>query len=348
VIDWLTAVIPYAHETPIFGGAVLAYDQDGALRWKRESFRELEGSFESTTVCRTYWDTDAAARAGQTSQLWISGNPAKFHQGHNCFGSDDLRVIAPLYFRRVVESLGLSVDRFTCKRWEEGDWRLARVDVAKMIDVGGRPEVHDFLAAMAHQASVAHRGRGHMNHGTVSWGKRSSKNHVLKCYDKFAELTNGSAKHGLPPGISFRSELLAYVAGKVRIESEFHARFLDKRGLRSGSAWTRETATRLWEEAMTKMNLSGQMPLTPQLLKQLPPRLQRTYMAWESGRDLRAWMSYATFKRHRKDLLPCGVDISQPYNAGHQPRVISISKVISAVPSPIPAWAFGTPLLLAA
>lgn len=347
MIDWITAKVPIVHPAPIYGGAVLAFDEDGVCKWKRDSFRQLEGSFESSAVCQTYYENNTQAHHQMLRTIWISGNPAKFLQGHNLFGPENLPALAPLFFQRVLEAAGVPVSELDVARWESGDYELDRVDVACMLDVGGPQEVRDCLSALAHQSTYINRGRGLVQAGTVSWGKRSGRNTVVKAYDKSAELQGGK-RHGLPDAIPHRDALLDYAAGKVRLEVEFHSRALDKLGLRSGRHWHADTASLQWSYAMEKMNLSGQMPLTPDLLKVLPRKLQKTYMQWETGRDLRGWMTAATFKRHRKELLPYGIDIGQTYDAAVRPRVVSLQRVLQPIPAPAPTWARGTPLLAAA
>lgn len=388
MIDWITAVVPFVHMDRIFGGAVAGFDDAGRIKWKRESFRQLEGSFEATSVCQTHFRTNrdyayAMAARDQARQrqearavtddfgsvftvsdqrpwestlvvepfreVWISGNPAKFLQGHNLFGTENLPALAPLYFRAVLEAAGHVVDEVSFRRWLDGDYELARVDVAYMLDVGGPAEVRDCLAALAHQATYAKRGRGVLQAGTVSWGKRDSRQTVVKAYDKHGEIT-GAKSHQLPEGLPHRGDLYGFSIGKLRVEVELHARHLEKLNLRDGRQWHADTAGTQWSDAMARLNLSGQMPMTPEVLKNLPRKLKKTYMMWESGRDLRSeeYMSGATFRRHRNELLGYDIDIAQPYNAEHKPRVISLQQVLRPVPARTPAWAYGTPLLAAA
>lgn len=349
----------------------MGVDEDGVLKWKRDKFRELEGSWESTSVARTFYRTLGADDHGQAwehkfdengdlidvtrddnsavfrRELWVSGNPAKFLQGHNLFGSNNLPALAPIFFRAIVERLGFEIDEFTYARWEAGDYELARVDVAEMLDVGGPHEVGDALSVLAHQSTYIKRGRGVVNGGTVSWGKRGSRNTVVKMYDKYREIV-GPKSHQLPEGLPHRGELHDYALGKLRAEVEFHSRYLDKFGLRSGKAWHADTAQIQWAMNMDNLKISGQMPITPDVLKAMPSKLQKTYMQWETGRDLKSWMAEATYRRHRKDLLAYGIDIGQVYVEGIKPRKVSLQSVITPRLSSAPVWAHGTPLLMAA
>lgn len=351
MIDWITATVPYRHNQLINGGAIMKVDSDGALTWQREMYRQTEGSFSSSAVIVTHWPSDyyhrLCAREGVQRWVRISGNPSKFLQGHNLFGSENLPALAPLFFRSVCDAAGLIVDPFTFQRWQAGDYRLDRVDVAYMLDVGDRFGVRDTLCALAHQATVTNRGRGTMQAGSVSWGRRSGRLSVIKAYDKEAELLAGK-KHQLPENIPHRDELLAYTVGKVRVEVELHSKLLEKSDLRNGANWHADTASLRWSQAMESLHIAGQVPLTPQRLQELPPKLRGTYALWESGRDVRGHLTKPTFYRHRRQMLAFGIDIAQPYHEGYEPRVVSLQKVLQPVPSRPPRWAYGTPLLAAA
>lgn len=350
MIDWLTASVPYIHHSPVQGGAIMGVDADGEVRWKRDRFVECEGSFSAHAVVQTHYPSDhaysLAKRTGIHRGLRVSGNPSKFLQGHNLFGSDDLRTLAPLFFRAVCKAAGLAVDDMTMERWRAGDFRIDRVDVAYMLDVGDRFTVRDTLCALAHQSTVVNRGRGHVQAGTVSWGKRSSRRAVIKFYDKEAEIT-GPKKHQLPENIPHRDDLLAFAVGKVRAEVEFHSVLLEAAGLRDGAHWGRDTASSRWSQVMQSLNITGQIPLTPQRMKDLPSHLRGTYALWESGRDVRGHLARPTYYRHRKQLLCVGIDIAQPYRDDYAPKVVSLQKVIQPTPAEPPCWAYGTELLAA-
>ncbi|MCX5738736.1 MAG: phage/plasmid replication protein, II/X family, partial [Proteobacteria bacterium] len=72
---------------PISGGALVAFDDaTGDVEWKATRRKSVEGSASSTVHIRSA-DVD---RDGLASSLQFSGNPSKFLQGHNLYGSDDL------------------------------------------------------------------------------------------------------------------------------------------------------------------------------------------------------------------------------------------------------------------
>lgn len=340
MIDWLTVVVPYFHSEQIHGGIRVDYDQDGVHQYQLEKFRPVEGSFDARTVIKTYHRVNKqdprSIKFGYYSEVWVSGNPAKWFQGHNAYGSSDLTRLAPAWVESVFEAAGLTVDSMTRARWRKGDYQIDRVDTTQMIDFGGELSVADALSALGHTASMVHRGRGNITHGTVSFGKRSGRRTVFKAYDKYAEISLKS--RSLADDLPGRDEVIEWCKGKLRCEFEVHARELELRGLRRGSSWNADTADSLWCQLMEKIEVSAQVDLTMKDLDLLPRTVQRTYRAWQSGHDVRAVMSPATWKRHRAQLKSIGVDIAAPLqpvdqrrNVVHLPRHIRGS--IAVLPS---------------
>ncbi len=87
MIDWLTFDVHGVLHRPISGGALVAFDAaSGDVEWQATRRKSVEGSASSTVqiVSRGVGPDELA------SSLHFSGNPSKFLQGHNLYGSDDL------------------------------------------------------------------------------------------------------------------------------------------------------------------------------------------------------------------------------------------------------------------
>jgi II/X family phage/plasmid replication protein len=124
VIDWLTFVAPLAHQAgqggPFFAGEVLSTvpdltHPDGvALDWGVLKRKALPGSHSAMIQVQS--TTDEEGR----SAIWVSGNPAKWFQGHNIFGSDDLPGLVLEMLHRICASGSLELTSpraTTCRRW---------------------------------------------------------------------------------------------------------------------------------------------------------------------------------------------------------------------------------------
>lgn len=87
MIDWLSFEVHGVLHRPISGGALVAFDDaTGNVEWKATRRKSVEGSASSTVHIRSA-DVDGD---GLAASLQFSGNPSKFLQGHNLYGSDDL------------------------------------------------------------------------------------------------------------------------------------------------------------------------------------------------------------------------------------------------------------------
>ena len=114
MLDWSLVLFPVIHD-PIASGFVISVDPDGAEEWCSPKRVQATGSFEKSIGIKS----NGGNGAGQATELWCNGNPSKFLQGHNVFGSDN--VISLLYdvFCILVSNYSLplqkskkTVDRF--------------------------------------------------------------------------------------------------------------------------------------------------------------------------------------------------------------------------------------------
>ena len=164
MIDWLTFKAPLAHQAgiggPFFAGEVLSTipdptDPEGyALDWGVLKRKAMPGSHSSMIQVQS--TTDEEGR----SAVWVSGNPAKWFQGHNIFGTDDLAGLVLEMLHRVCASVGLVPSADDLALWAAGRIRLSRVDVTSSFDLGNLPRVRSALRALDASANLKHRGRG--------------------------------------------------------------------------------------------------------------------------------------------------------------------------------------------
>lgn len=104
MVDWFTGVLPCDHDhTKLSAGLVASISATGDIEWTVQKALSVEGSHSSTIQIKSLTD----------KTIEISGNPAKWLQGHNIFGSDDLVYLVNKFFtelllRKGVE-LGLSL-----------------------------------------------------------------------------------------------------------------------------------------------------------------------------------------------------------------------------------------------
>lgn len=124
------------------------------------------------------------------TSVYISGNPAKYLQGHNVYGSDDLPQLAALFFQAVAKFLGF--DKNTQDLWYQigftGQYEPTRLDITNNYRVeGGSEGVNQWIRAAHSSARVSHKNAGVLRGNTLYFGKESRR-HTIKMYNKYQDL----------------------------------------------------------------------------------------------------------------------------------------------------------------
>jgi len=329
VIDWLWSRIRCAAASTLKPGFVLSIGPDGDVEWQTAKWLQARGSHDQTLGVKV--------RGGEFE---LSGSPAKFLQGHNAFGSDDVVGLALEIAVRACDQLGLRLTDDEQRLLDAGCYSLLRVDVNYSYSTGGRANALAWIRAAEQNGHLQHRGRGMLKGTTVVWGARS-RHWQLKAYCKGQEIE--AAKHGLPSELMHREQLASWCDDKLRIELQMNSRHLRDRGLDMVANWESVSPAVLHSEHLGKLSLNGEMKLREEDLEALPGRLQVVYALWQSGADVRALVSKATFYRRRAELLPFGVDIAVAVPHARS-NVVPLIRYVEAVPAPVPEWAVGTPL----
>lgn len=306
----------------------MSINADGEIEWQTPKWLQARGSF----------DQSIAVRRNARDQLEISGSPAKFFQGHNAFGSDDIQGLVVELTKRVCSQLAIHLDDFDIENLTGGYTELLRVDINYSYETGSRGSALAWIRAAEQHGYLQHRGRGMLKGTTVVWGSKS-RHWQLKAYCKGQEIE--AKDHRLPDQLTHRDQLTQWCNDKLRIEAQFNARYLRERALNLAANWKSETPAVLHSEHLSRLNLTGEMKLQPQEIEGLSKSQRKTYELWAAGVDLRACMSKNTFYTHRRTLQPFGIDIAvAPPNA--QRNVVPLIRTIEATPAEIPSWAYGS------
>ena len=327
MIDWVTAILPCKHDrSRLIDGLIYSYDALGNQQWMVEKKLSIEGSFSSKVQIKSH----------DNFHIWISGNPTKFLQGHNIFGSNDLRHLMGLFFDALLkQDIGLCPDPFQYNKIKDGEYQLTRVDVNESWHLDNKKDVLAWIRAVGSTAYMKHRGAGQFSGDTAYFGK-NSRRWSLKCYSKGHEL---SAKgHRLPKELMI-PELLEYADKALRIEAVIRSMELKRLGLDYASNWDIDTATMLLRSYLDNLEMSDVYMLKDDVLDSLPMRLRMVYQSWLNGDDLKQIMTKPTFYRVRKQLEKYGVDIATA-TPKEKTNVVPLVRYLKAEPVGIPDWAY--------
>jgi II/X family phage/plasmid replication protein len=340
-IDWVTSRLPLTSAGLVNGGSVVALDADGLIEWRSTRRLDLEGSYS----------TKMQIRSSDDGELEIHGNPAKFLQGHNCFGPASLIPLVSRTMETIVDQLGLQTSPADLAAWRAGAYTISRVDVARLVDCGSPERVRKVLDLLNDFARTKYQSASRVRSSTVYIGQHSRRI-TLKFYDKGEEVCKGKKGHGLCAKLSpiWHQPLLDYVAGTLREELTLRSNELRDRGLHRASRWSAAVAESLLDERMAGLELHDTLRLADDVVEGLPGRLVAVYEAWRAGRDIRVLYATRTFYRYRNELLKYGVDIAkvQPrlvITENEYPLGISLRQLLTSPGVEVPNWAYGTDLL---
>lgn len=341
MIDWLTMMVPFRHAEPLNAGHVVSIQPTGEVEWQTSKRLQVKGSHDDTLSIRT-----ATHTPDRCSHLEIKGNPVKFFQGHNLWGTDDVPALAVATCYAVAELLKLPVHADDVALWNAGDIRLTCVDATESFHLRNRAEVLAFLRSAEQTAHLSHRGRGQLVKGSTLYFGKNSRRSSLKLYAKGPEIERKGHRQevvlALPSAVEWANRTL-------RAELRLHSMELRRIGLDHVRDWfaadglPSAVTAKLLRDVFEGMTMTTTAHLSEELMQTLRPALRMAVQAWEAGHDLRSQLPRPTFYKYRKELLPHGIDI-----ATRMPRevsnVVPLYRVLEAKPVQVPEWAVGTPL----
>lgn len=109
---------------------------------------------------------------------------------------------------------------------------------------------------------------------------------------------------------------LAMDTGIIRVELKCGALYLRGKNLRYLGDIDMAKLIALYNHETAPL-LLARAENTVRLVDAMPRKLRMTALSWIDGRDMRSLMPERSFRRHRKELLEYGLDISEPRNLGN-------------------------------
>jgi len=349
MVDWITAEVPDSVGLPVNSGHMVRMRPDGTTEWSLACRRNVEGSWSSNMTFRAigaeYTDDLGAARrqlgqsGRQKSGLEVSGNPAKFLNGHNLFGSADVADLLGRVIERAKDAIW--PDLFERPELDLSDADISRIDLTASWLLDRDSDVIPVLRAMEESVWCPYRGRGVMNDvGTLYYGRtgkgKRAKDWQLKLYSKGLDVT----AHPLPRPAYEVPGMLDDVNRTIRVELTLRTAELKRLNMRKVGQWTPAKVREIWEAYVAKLNLQkvvvnlDSVDLTQLGLK---PRHVAWLAAWRAGNDIRSVMRPSTFRRLRKELLEA---TSHDIACRHpKSNVVPLRRVVAITSAPYPSWA---------
>lgn len=335
MIDWVTGKFWITHNPEVLrsGQSIRTKIVDGVelIEYDIANRLSVKGSHDATITIRSHTE----------NTVEISGNPAKFLQGHNVFGTNDLKYLVAKMIDKLcmIDELELKPTDVEYDNIQEGKYHLSRVDVNEHFAFPSAQVARAWLRAAGNSANMKFRGAGLFKEGTLYF---EGKRYIPKIYFKYDEINSKDKSHRLPDELLQIPELIEYAEKSLRFEIKILSTQLKDWCLHLGCNWDADTATMLInDQFISKLQLSANMAVDSEVLQSLPKNLRLTYTAWANGEDLRQVLSRPTFYRYRIKLLEHGVDISIVKDIEkEQSNIVPMIRYLEAVPMGIPDWAY--------
>lgn len=314
----------------------MSINPDGTVEYTTPKRMQLRGSHDASMTIRTI-QVDAN---GHTAQVELSGNPVKFMQGHNVWGSEDLPSLVVEVALKVSSILSTVQPREFVEAIVSGASTVSRVDINQMYDLGTRSNVLSYLHHVGQNSRT--RAQSAVTAGTTVYLNKRSRRWSVKLYSKGQEIEQ---PHNTKKGsIQLTDSVKAYADPMLRIELTLKSNELREQGLHKLNAWNDVECNTVFEDYYGRITMPDQQLLL--IPDDLPSSVRMTYVSWFEGHDVRSMVSRPTFYRHRKQLLEFGIDISLS-SAKARPdssNVTPLVRTITLKPATIPHWAYGTDL----
>lgn len=311
-VDWLSVYQrhPRGGLPKVADGCVIRVDKHGETETVTLKKMRLEGSHDTAVYIRCDGET-----------VWFDGNVSKFGRPDNVFGytlQQCLLVINGLLAKFDLPPFTDGEKFITNFKGEPRTvWTgaiVTRVDVTRNFVAGCKEDAYHFMRYLAGQQASRLKTGVYGEGETVDFG-RGSRYAYFKAYLKGPELRRHAAASRQADDL-FGVERSAYLdrvadwcdaVGLVRAELTFKATKLHDMGCHYLGGFDMkqlEIEFERYAEVFTRASAEVEE------LAGLSKALLGTYRMWQAGDDVTSKLSRATFYRHRRELLPYGVDIA--------------------------------------
>lgn len=336
MIDWITGVFPYYCNGLISDGMLVSLSPTGVIDFKTTKRKVVTGSWQANITIRSdLYDYDP--ETNRTTKIQLSGNPVKFLQGHNLWGTLDVVNLVYSTLERIAQILGHPQPPEFYDAWKRAEGTISRVDINQMYSLGSRTDCLQYL----HNASNSSRTRSQSavtKGSTVYWNKESRR-WSMKAYSKGQEME--LPRNNKPGLLRFNDTIKQWATDKLRLELTLKSNELRERSLHTLAEFAKVEPMELFEEYRERLTMSDQIQLDKNALLEMTTQQKSIYGLWLTGIDVRSQLSKSAFYRHRRSLLNHGIDIS--ISKDHS-NVVPLVRTITLTPSTTPEWAYGTDL----
>lgn len=322
--DWISIYQRHPQRLPVLcDGAVMRIDVNGETINTTLRKTRIEGSHDTSIYLRCDGET-----------VWFEGNASRFGRPDNVFGYT---------FRQCIERINALLSQRNLPPFTDGEkfisnfkgepraiWTgamVTRVDMTQNFITGSKEDAYHFMRWLSGQQASRLKTGTHGDGETVDFG-RGSRRVYSKAYLKGAEIRRHAQ------GNEYLQQLADWCdqVGLVRFETTYKSTKLHDMGCHYLGGFDMKQLEIDFED---RKSVFTRASADVEELADLPKAVLGTYRMWQAGDDVTSKLSRAAFYKHRKALLPYGVDIAVKSNVV---QMKSKTRVIRLGPVSPPDW----------
>ncbi|WP_322007975.1 phage/plasmid replication protein, II/X family [Paraburkholderia tropica] len=279
----------------------------------------------------------------------IRGCPLKPLQGHNVFGSHDVRLLAGTLICSVLDVLGIAYTEAQRAAWFAGEFDLAEIHITQRFGLPDGMEQKQFYRHILRNTSWEFRPAC-LEQGTGIRLAKHQNGPAMVMYDKAQELSargTRAFRHlravvGEADAEKVWKGLTITGSTSIRAELKVPKEYLTRNRLTRGSAWTQSSVDTVYWEEMAKLRFESHVPLNTlrPVINQVHDRpLRHALELWTGGRELRTIYPPSSLAHIRSQVRQAtGIDIATDVPMETALPVASILSRENLCPA-FPAWA---------
>ena len=337
MIDQLDITIPVQHDP--FGEERIKFSKRSLRPTHQPLSMEIQLYPDGERIDVTSLNDGASIR--------IRGCPLKALQGHNVFGSDDVRLLASSLICKVLDRLGITYTDEQRAAWMAGEFAIEAIAITHRFQLPHGVTVKQLCQHMLRHARAMFDCTWRCCAAGMAVDLSNSGTAWL-FGDKFHELKDAENAKLQPPAIiandgdNLLQRLRDEAEGKVYAQLQFTKKYLAKCGLDRGSAWTLESAREgflhaLWSFWVEDSESVERPVVSADDIAGL--HLRRTLVLWAHGEQLEKLLLPSMLANHRSKIRDAiGVDIMRDVPTF---ETVSLEKIFSPrnMAQEFPGWA---------
>ncbi|WP_186203802.1 phage/plasmid replication protein, II/X family [Burkholderia gladioli] len=311
MIDFLDVKITHLHEP---------FGNERGKRYENSDSDPVFSRYSKKVFLRPGGAPVDAMSLDAGTAIRVRGCPLKPLQGHNVFGSNDVRLLAGTLIGAALDALNITYTEAQRAAWFAGEFDLAEIHITERFGLPGGMEQKQFYRHILRNTSWEFHPAC-LQQGTGIRLAKHQSGPALVMYDKAQELTDRRTRSfrylravvGEADAAKAWKGLTTTASKNIRAELKLPQEYLTRNCLTRGSAWTRNVVDDVYWKEMAKLRFGSHVPLNtlrPVINRVLDRHLRHALELWTGGRELRTIYPQSTLARTRSRVRQAtGIDI---------------------------------------